>query len=198
MDTNLFQSEIYTYLILPALIFLARITDVTMGTLRIILVSKGRKSIVPILGFFEIFIWILAISRIMQNLDNVICYLAYAGGFAAGNYIGMLLEEKLALGDLLIRVITQKDATDLINSLNEQGYGTTSVEAMGLKDHVHIIYTIVKRTEFKKVVDIIHSFNPKAFYSIEDLRFVKHGIFPLKPTHFSLRIHPLKRWRKGK
>ena len=198
MDTNFFQSEIYTYLVLPLFIFLARIADVTIGTLRIILVSKGRKSIVPILGFIEIFIWILAISRIMQNLDNVICYFAYAGGFACGNYIGILLEEKLALGDLLIRVITKKDATNLISSLHEQGYGTTSVEAMGLKDQVHIIYTIIKRAEFKEVVDIIHSFNPKAFYSIEDLRFVKHGISSYKPTHFALRTHPLKRWRKGK
>ena len=198
MDTNFFQSEIYTYLVLPLFIFLARIADVTLGTTKIILISKGYKKIVPLLGFFEIFIWILAISRIMQNLDNVICYFAYAGGFASGNYIGMLLEEKLALGDLLIRVITQKDATGLINSLHEQGYGTTSVEAMGLKDHVHIIYTIVKRAEFKEVVDIIHSFNPKAFFSIEDLRFVKHGISPFKPTHFALRTHPLKRWRKGK
>jgi uncharacterized protein YebE (UPF0316 family) len=198
MDTNFFQTEIYTYLVLPVLIFLARITDVTIGTMRLILVSRGRKIIVPLLGFFEVLIWILALSRIMQNLDNIICYFAYAGGFASGNYIGMLLEEKLALGDILIRVITQKDATNLIKSLQEKGYGTTSVEARGLKDKVHIIFTIIKRVEIKKVVDIIHTFNPKAFFSIEDLRFVEHGIFPPKPTHFSLRKHPLRRWRKGK
>ena len=115
MDSSFFQSEMYMYFVLPFLIFLARICDVTIGTIRIILVSKGRKNMAPFLGFFEVFIWILAISRIMQNLNNPICYIAYAGGFAAGNYIGMMVEEKIALGVILIRIITHKEATYLSN-----------------------------------------------------------------------------------
>lgn len=198
MDSSLFQSEIYMYLILPLLIFIARILDVSIGTIRIILVSKGLKNLAPILGFFEIFIWILAISRIMQNLDNLLCYITYAGGFAMGNYIGMRIEEKMALGILLIRIITQKDANNLINSLQQEGYGTTILDATGANEKVHIIYTIIKRVELKKVVDLINKFNPKAFYSIEDLRFVSQGIFPLKSKHTGFHIHPLKRWRKGK
>ena len=112
MDSSFFQSDIHIYIILPLLIFLARICDVTLGTIRIIAVSKGLKRLAPFLGFFEVFIWILAISRIMQNLNNPICYIAYAGGFAAGNYVGMKVEEKVALGIILIRVITYKEATD--------------------------------------------------------------------------------------
>ena len=198
MDTSFFQSEIFIYFILPLLIFLARIFDVTIGTIRIILVSKGRKNLAPYLGFFEVLIWILAISRIMQNLNNPICYIAYAGGFAAGNYIGMMVEEKIALGDLLIRIITQKEANYLIKSLHQEGYGTTSIDASGTKGRVHIIFSIIKRAELKKVVDMINDFNPNAFYSIEDLRLISHGIFPVKQKHPGLHIHPLKHWKKGK
>ncbi len=152
----------------------------------------------PFLGFFEILIWILAISRIMQNLDNPICYIAYAGGFATGNYVGMIIEEKLAIGILLIRIITQNDATHLINSLEQEGYGSTSIEAEGALKQVHIIFTVIKRVKLKDVVQLINEFNPNAFYSIEDLRFVNQGIFPIKPKHPGLHIHSIKHWRKGK
>ena len=198
MDSSFFQSDIYIYFILPFLIFLARIFDVTIGTIRIIMVSKGRKNLAPYLGFFEVLIWILAISRIMQNLNNPICYIAYAGGFAAGNYIGMMVEEKIAIGVLLIRIITQKEANYLIKSLHQEGYGTTSIDANGTEGRVHIIFTIIKRAELNKVADLINEFNPNAFYSIEDLRFISHGIFPYKSKHPGLHFHPFKRWRKGK
>lgn len=198
MDSAFFQSETYTYFVLPLLIFVARICDVTIGTIRIIMVSKGRKTLAPVLGFFEIFIWVLAISRIMQNLDNPICYLAYAGGFAAGNYIGMRVEEKIAIGSILIRIVTCNVGHDLIKALQDKGFGITSVDADGSHGKVNIIFSIIKRSEFKKVVEIINSYNPDAFYSIEDLRYVSHGIFPSILHQSKMPIHPLKRWKKAK
>ena len=128
MDSEFYQSDIYTYLVLLVIIFLARICDVTLRTIRMILVSKGQKKLVPYLGFVEVLIWILAISQIMQNLNNPLSYFAYAGGFAVVTYVGMMIEEKLALGNILVRIITQKDATDLIGSLKHEGYGTTFLE----------------------------------------------------------------------
>src|SRR5512136_2996901 len=98
MDNSFFNSDTFSYVIMPLLIFLARICDVSIGTMRIIFVSKGKKNIAPILGFFEVLIWITAISKIMQNLDDYINYVAYAAGFATGNLVGMILEEKLAMG----------------------------------------------------------------------------------------------------
>ncbi len=95
---DFFGSDWFNYLVLPAAIFLARICDVTIGTLRIIFVSKGNKLIAPVLGFFEVLIWIIAITRIIENLNNPFCYVAYAAGFATGNYIGLRVEEKLAVG----------------------------------------------------------------------------------------------------
>jgi len=184
---------------MPLLIFMARICDVSIGTMRIIFVSKGKKYIAPILGFFEVLIWITAISKIMQNLDNYINYVAYAAGFATGNFVGMIIEEKLAMGFQMIRVFTYHNGPDLVQNLNSSGFGATSVEAQGAKDKVYLIYTIVKRTELDQVLGIIDQFNPKAFYTIEDVRAVNEGIFPPRKRN---SIFPfsniIREWRKGK
>jgi uncharacterized protein YebE (UPF0316 family) len=179
MDTSFFDSGLFLYLILPFLIFATRIVDVTMDTLRIVFISRGNKVIAPILGFFEILIWLMAITQIMQHLDNFACYVAYAAGFATGNYFGLILEEKLAIGYQLVRVITSKDSSPLISDLREKGYGVTSVWAEGKSGKVHIIFVITKRSNVQDVVSIINEFNPMAFYSIEDIRSlnVKHSLF---------------------
>lgn len=171
-DTNLF-----TYLILPVAIFLARIADVSLGTLRIMFVSKGMRNIAPIIGFFEVFIWILAISRIFQNLDNWVAYIAYAGGFATGNYLGMLLEERLALGHEMIRVITKTEAGELVSTLKENGFGVTFIRATGADGEVGVVYVIVRRSMVNEVLKLINDYNPMALYTIEAIRFVNKEVF---------------------
>ncbi len=185
-----YDSNLFTFVLLPLLIFLARICDVTIGTMRIVMVAKGQKFWAPVLGFFEVLIWIITMSKVMQNLDNWMCYVGYAGGFATGNLVGLLLEEKLAMGIVKIQIITRKDATQLIEALKEAGYGITHHPAKGGTETVSIIHTIVKRAEIHKVEQIIRSYNPKAFYSIEDVKFVNQGIFPMKESSH--------RWRIGK
>lgn len=96
----------------------------------------------------------------MQDLDNWVCYFAYAGGFATGNFIGMYLEERLAIGHEMIRVITRKDATNLIDDLRTKGYGVTSVKAQGIEGEVAVIYIIARRSMIKAVLDEINLFNP--------------------------------------
>lgn len=199
MDATFFDSDIFSYGLLPLLIFLARICDVSIGTMRIIFVSKGKKYIAPVLGFFEVLIWITAISKIMQNLDNYVNYIAYAAGFATGNYVGMIIEEKVAMGFQMIRVFTHQKGPGLVQSLNSNGFGATTVEAHGAKEKVHIIYTIVQRTELGHVLGIIDEFNPKAFYTIEDIRTVNEGIFPHRKRNSILPFtNVLREWRKGK
>lgn len=196
MESTFFDSSLYLYLVLPLLIFLARVIDVSLGTMRIILVSKGQRVIAPILGFFEVFIWIIAIGQIMGNINNYACYFGYAAGFAMGNFVGMRLEEHLALGNLLVRVMTQKSGNELIKNLNTKGYGATMVEGEGSMGKVQLVYSIVKRNDLKEVLAVIEAFNPKAFFTIEDIRKVSSGIFPAKsPIN---KINPFKRWRKGK
>lgn len=187
MDTSFYDSNLFTYGILPGLIFLSRVVDVSFGTIRIVMVSKGQKLWAPLLGFFEILIWLLAITRVFQNLDNWVCYIAYAGGFACGNYVGLLIEEKLAVGIAKIQIITKKSAKQLIANLSQAGYGITHHEAQGSTETVSIIYSIINRKEVHKVQDIVNKTNPTAFYSVEDIKSVNQGIFPGKTV-----------WRKGK
>lgn len=199
METSIFNSDLFDYLILPVLIFFARICDVSIGTMRIIYVSKGKKNIAPFLGFFEVLIWIIAVSRIMQNLDNYLCYIAYASGFAAGNFVGMLIEERLAVGTQLIRIITSGGGDDLVQLLNADGLGATLVEAHGSRERVHLIYTIVHRNDLSKTLKLINNFNPKIFYTIEDIRAVSEGIFPAKKPYTAGPFASiLRRWRGGK
>jgi uncharacterized protein YebE (UPF0316 family) len=181
----------FDYLILPTLIFLARICDVTIGTLRIVMISKGQKKLAPILGFFEVLIWLIAIGRIMQNLDNWVCYIFYAAGFATGNYIGMLLEERLAVGISQIQIITGENATSLIQALIGAGYGITSHPAEGgaTGKMVNIIYCIVKRSELGKVAAIVRTHNPDAFYAYADVRYVNKDLFvPISHKLFGIRV----------
>lgn len=200
MEASFFDSNLFNYLVLPLLIFLARVGDVTIGTIRIILVSKGKKYIAPILGFFEVLIWILAISRIMQNLDNYINYIAYAGGFAAGNYVGMILEEKIAMGVLIVRIITPKPADILVEKLISMGCGITNVDARGSKENVQVIYTVIHRNDLQDIVDVIKHYNPHAFYSVEDVRYVNEGVFPVRKSLLGKTPNgsAFRRWRKGK
>jgi len=199
METSFFDSGLFSFGIMPLLIFLARICDVSIGTLRIIFVSKGKKNIAPILGFFEVLIWITAISKIMQNLDNYVNYVAYAAGFATGNFVGMIIEEKLAMGIQMIRIFTNEKGMDLVKLLNRNGFGATTIEAHGAVDKVHLVYSIVHRNELEKVLEVINSFNPKAFFTIEDVKAVNEGIFtPRKSmTNFPF-ANILREWRKGK
>lgn len=191
--------DITNYLIIPFLIFLARICDVTIGTLRIIFVSRGNKKIAPILGFFEVFIWIIVIGNIMQNASNFACYIGYALGFATGNYIGMLIEEKLAMGYVVVRIITATESAMLIKALKDQSYGITTFPAEGALGKVDIIFTSIYRKDLPDVVELIKTYSPKAFYSVEDLKYVNEGVFPI---HHSLMkkqgISSILRWRKGK
>ncbi len=165
-------------IILPLLIFAARICDVTIGTIRIIFVSKGQKYLAPLLGFFEVLIWIIAMGEIMQNLDRWYYYLFYAAGFATGNYFGILLEEKLAMGHVGLRLITKKPADDLIAAITDRGFGLTYMPAMGSSGQVHVVFITIKRSQLDDLRKIVNQFNPKAFYTIEDMKAVKDGIHP--------------------
>jgi uncharacterized protein YebE (UPF0316 family) len=175
MQAEFFDTELFTWVILPLLIFIARIFDVSIGTMRLIFVSKGMKILAPILGFFEVTIWLLAIGQIMQHLDNVLCYIAYGLGFATGNYLGIVLEEKMSIGTVLIRVIPQKETTQLSAVLRENGYGVTEVEVEGMKGKVKMILSIISRKDIRDFIEKVNFHNPKAFYTIEDVNAIKDG-----------------------
>jgi len=175
------QSPSFSLAILPLLIFLARVADVTIGTMRIIFVSRGFRLVAACAGFFEILIWLFAISQIMTNLDNWVLFMAYASGYAVGNYIGITIEQRLALGYLVVRVITQRDGTVLEENLRNANFVVTSVDAEGGRGPVKVLFTVLKRKMLPTMVELIKSTNPLAYYTIEDLRSVSSpGPLPFK------------------
>jgi uncharacterized protein YebE (UPF0316 family) len=172
------NADFYAWVILPLLIFLARVADVTLGTMRIIFTSRGRQNIAPLLGFFEVLIWVVAIGQLVQNLNSVTSYLGYAAGFAAGNFVGMMLESRIAFGKVIIRGIFQLGGEEAIKRLHNAGFGVTSVDGYGARGPVMLVYTAIKRKHIPAVMQIMHEVNPKAFISIEDLRTTEEGVFP--------------------
>ncbi len=183
MDLPFINSELFTWVILPLAIFLARIIDVSLGTMRIIFVAHGRRNLAPLFGFFEILVWIVAMGQIVRNLTNPLCYIAYAAGFAAGNYVGLTLEDRLAIGMVAVRVILVQQADELATRLRQAGFGATHLPAYGASGQVGLIFTIIKRKDLEEVIKIIQEVNPKAFYTIEEVRSANQGYFP-PSTHY--------------
>lgn len=157
-----------------------------------------QKKVAPILGFFEVLIWLIAIGQVMKNLTNVYNYVAYAMGFALGNYIGIYIEQKLALGTVVVRIITRMDATELINNMKDTDFGLTVMKAHNGEEPVNIIFTVAKRSSLPLLISQIKEFNPNAFYSVEDVRFVSNVVSQTNSFWPKFRFNSLKNVRKAK
>jgi uncharacterized protein YebE (UPF0316 family) len=177
---------------LPLLVFLAELCVVTVGTLRVIFTARGRRVLAPVLGFVEVTVWLFAIGQIMHNLSNFGCYVGFAGGFTAGNYLGILIERKLALGSLVVHVTTRRDATELVESLRAARYGVTAMNARGATGPVQVVFTVIKRRELGPVVTLIKRFDPRAFYSVNDLQEASSGISPSRQRPRGIIPLPLR------
>jgi len=165
-----FSSDIFSFLILPLLIFLARICDVSINTIRIIYMLGGRRLTATLLGFFEAFIWLLVIREIFKHLDNWLCYVAYPAGFACGIFVGMIIEEKIAYGKVIVRIITRKDVTQLIQYLNTQHFRFTKVNAEGPDGNETLVFTVLERERLDDLLNKLKELIPTAFYTIEKVK----------------------------
>lgn len=186
--------DLYAWVILPIIVFFARICDVTLGTIRIIFISRGLRKYAPFLGFFEVLIWIVVIGQLVQHLSSATAYIGYAAGFATGNFVGMWLEDRLALGTYMLRVMITGEGETLVKAIHEAGFGVTQVDAMGSMGPVKMIYTVLKRKNVDQVMTLIHHFTPKAFVTVEEIRTTEKGIFPMN----SQKITESFFTRKGK
>ena len=175
----------FDFVALPLLILLARIVDVSLDTIRVIMVAKGYRNLAPFVGFFQALIWLITITRIMANLDNWFTYIGYAAGFGMGTYIGMILEGKLALGYELVRVITKREAEDLTEGLRGEGFRVTSVPGMGREGEVGVLYIIIKRKVLKEVIGIMISIDNGCII----VKTLKHPSFV-----FFLHLLPLSKF----
>lgn len=200
MSFYLVSPEIYAWVILPLLIFLARIGDVSMETIRVIYISRGIKFLAPIIAFFEIIIWLLAMEVVMSDLSNIANFFAYAFGFATGTYVGLVIEERLSIGTVILRIVTTEESTEAIASfLESEQFGVTYLDAHGSRGDVRMILSLVNRSDVPRITRHIEEVNPRAFFSIEDIRYVNQGVFrPKNPYSLSRLFSPIFHYKKRK
>ena len=164
--------------ILIVFIFIAEMCVVTIATLRTIFIARGMKYVAPVLGFFEVSIWLFAVGEVMKNLTDIRCALAFAAGFTVGNFLGMLIEQGLALGSVVVRVITHKEADGLVESLRAAQYGVTCLPGHGSTGPVLVVFTVVPRRELPVVIGLLKRFDPEVFYSVDALQSAASGVAP--------------------
>lgn len=176
----------------PLFIFSARILDVSTGTLRIMFVSKGMRGKATVLGFVEVLIWIVIVAQIFQNLDNWMNYVAFAGGFAAGNYIGMYIEEKMKMGVQIFRIIVNRESSGLAEELKNANFRVTSIDGEGKYGPVKVLFTVAKRKRWQELAEIVNEHAPNAFYSVEDVKHVSMMDEEMQPYKQDLITRMLK------
>jgi uncharacterized protein YebE (UPF0316 family) len=172
--------------VLPLFIFAAEMFVVTLSTMRTIFVARGMKYLAPLLGFFEVSIWLFAISEVMRNLSDIGLSAAFAGGFTLGNFLGILLEEKLAMGHVAVRLITRRDGSALVDDLRAADYGVTRIDGLGATGPVQVLLTIVKRKELDRVLALAKRFDSRMFYSVDDLHSAAEGVAPAPRRRWAL------------
>lgn len=159
----------------PVLIFLLRVVDVSFSTFRLILVVRGSRVLAPLIGFFDILLWLLAAGAAIQNLNSPAHVLGYAAGFATGTAVGMWLEGKLALGMATVRAISRGSQRALAGELRDRGFGVTELTGRGRQGRVGLLYTVVRRRDVRDVIAQIEAADPDAFVSVQNEAAVRRG-----------------------
>jgi uncharacterized protein YebE (UPF0316 family) len=158
-------------------IFGLRVSDMTCDTLRMLFVVRGRKGIAWVLGFVQSFIFVIAITTVLQHLDNPLNVVGYAAGFATGIVVGMFIEERLAIGHVKISIVTQQSGRVLSQLLRDSGFGVTEIPARGRDGLVSMLSVSVLRKDVSRVEDIVHTTDAQAFVISEDVRPLHRGFW---------------------
>jgi len=149
------------------LIFALRITDVSIGTLRITFLVRGRRGVAGALSFFESLIWLVAAAQVLSTLDSPLKFVAYAGGYATGTMLGVSVERWLAVGEVLMRVVTPVDAPSAEHLLRQAGFGVTVVNGQGMRGDVRILFVVLPRRRTQTALNTVKQVNPEAYITFE-------------------------------
>lgn len=169
--------------ILAVAIFLARLADVSLGTVRTIVVFRGFKFLAAVIGFFEVILWVAAAGQVLTNLDDWYLAIAYAAGFAAGTYVGIWLESKMAMGDELIRAISYARDSYLARTLREAGFDAIELKAQREADEpLEVVLVVATRRRVARAISLIRAADPQAIYTIHDVKQAHHGAYDA-PVH---------------
>lgn len=160
--------------LLCMVIFAARVVDVSLGTVRTILIFRGHRALAAATGFLEILTWLLAASQVLKSLDGWSRWylaIAYAGGFAAGNYVGIWVEGKIAIGSELVRVISSRREMMLGQRLRQEGYQVTDIDATtGDARPVEVLLIVERRRRIPKLLKLISQTDPESVWTITDVK----------------------------
>lgn len=172
------EFNITTQALLSAgMIFALRVTDMTLDTLRVLFVMRGRRGIAWVLGFFQSAIFVVAITSVLSNLDNPLNIIGYAAGFATGNVLGITIENRLAIGHSDMRIISSRRGTAIADYLRSAGYAVTEIPARGKDGMVTILTVSVLRRNVEQVRTAVNSVDSEAFITAEDIRPIRHGFW---------------------
>ncbi|MDQ3389326.1 MAG: DUF2179 domain-containing protein [Gemmatimonadota bacterium] len=159
----------------PLAIFLLRIVDVSLATIRMLLAVRGLRRIAPLIGFFEVLVWILAVGTAIKYLDSPLHLIGYAGGFAAGTAVGLWIEEKMALGMTAVRVMSLHGGVEIAEALRERGFGVTEFAGHGQAGTVEVVYAVLRRRDLPRALEQVHFWDASAFVTIEEPRAIHRG-----------------------
>lgn len=173
-------------MLVPLLIFTARIIDVSIGTLRFIFTARGYRFLAPLMGFFEATIWLLAIRQILNHINNPLCIIAYGLGFAVGNFVGISLDDRLSLGTVMVRIVPKTETQELGDLLREEGFGVSLVDIEGMSGKQKMLLTVVMRKNLGQLMEMVQRYNPQAFITVEDVKTAKEGYFLLRHSRRSI------------
>jgi uncharacterized protein YebE (UPF0316 family) len=161
----------------PLVIFGLRVCDMSLDTLRVLFVVRGRKPLAWILGFFQSALWVLAITSVLSNLDNLWNIAAYAGGFATGNVVGMFIEERLAIGHSNLQIISSHRGSAIADAIRKAGYAATEMPARGRDGTVSVISCSVRRRDISRVRKEVEKIDDDAFITVEDIYPIHRGFW---------------------
>jgi uncharacterized protein YebE (UPF0316 family) len=159
------------------LIFALRITDMSLDTLRVLFVVRGRKQVAWFLGFCQSAVYVIAIAKVLESLSNPLAILGYAAGFATGNVLGMYVEERLAVGHIQLQIVTKRRGIALAQALRDGGYGVTEISARGKDGTVHLLTASVLRKDLARAQSIVYEMDEDAFITSEDVRPLHRGFW---------------------
>ena len=159
----------------PIVVFFLRVSDVSLATLRMLFIVRGKRILAPLFGFVETLIWVFAIGIVIQHLTSPLHAIGYAAGFATGNYVGLLIEERLALGLATVRAMVTTGGPELADMLRAEGYGVTEMEGRGRNGPVDVLYSVVSRRQAARCVGLIDQRAPEAFVVVDEPRIVRRG-----------------------
>lgn len=184
----------------PLVIFLLRIVDVSLSTVRILLAVRGHRKFVPVIGFFEVLIWVTAVGNAIRFIDSGWHLFGYAAGFATGTWVGMLIEQRLAIGYATVRIVSRLGGVELADALRALGFGVTEFAGQGRDGRVEVVYTVCLRRDINRVTAEVERWDPQAFITVEEPREIRWGWMQTSPASTTMGLGALNEFfrRAGK